>query len=78
MRNIRQVMEIIGIKRITIGLLLIMAIAYLLGRLFYVPPTYCYIDKIGYRTTDVCERYKMIDIVEKDSMQMMKMWYDDA
>lgn len=80
--KIQEETETTGIKRILVVIMIISAFAYLLGRLFYVPPTYCYIDKVGYRTLDVCEQHKKFqaklpDIYEatESSIQLIESWY---
>ena len=80
--RIQEEMETIGIKKILLVVMIISAFAYLLGRLFYVPPTYCYIDKIGYRTLDVCEQHNefkarlpKIYKATENSMQLIESWY---
>jgi len=80
--KIQEETETTGIKRILIVIMIISAFAYLLGRLFYVPPKYCYIDKVGYRTLDVCEQHKKFkarlpDIYKatESSIQLIESWY---
>lgn len=75
-------MATIGIKKALIVIMIISAFAYLLGRLFYVPPTYCYIDKVGYRTLDVCEQHKRFKArlpyiyeATESSIQLIESWY---
>ena len=69
-------------KKILLVVMFISVFAYLFGRLFYVPPKYCYIDKVGYRTLDVCEQYKKFqarlpDIYKatESSIQLIESWY---
>lgn len=80
--KIQEGMEIIGIKKILTVAMILAVSAYLFGRLFYVPPKYCYIDKVGYKTLDVCEQEKrfkdrLSDIHEatEKSMQLIESWY---
>lgn len=75
-------MATIGIKKALIVIMIISAFAYLFGRLFYVPPRYCYIDKVGYRTLDVCEQHKRfkarlpeIHKATQNSIQLIESWY---
>lgn len=80
--KMQKVTETIGIKKILIVIMTISVFAYLFGRLFYVPSTYCYIDKVGYRTLDVCEQDKKrktrlpeIHKATESSIQLIESWY---
>jgi hypothetical protein len=80
-----KVMETIGIKKILISLLFVNTCAYLYGRFFYVPPTYCYIKDIGYRIEETCEQNKKAKIRTpkiKESIQEstndIELWYYKA
>ena len=78
----RKVMATIGINKILLVIMIVTTCAYLLGRLFYVPPKYCHIDKVGYRTLDVCEQHKKFQArlpeiynATESSVQMINLWY---
>ena len=80
--KIQEVTMTIGIKKILIVIMITSAFAYLFGRLFYVPPRYCYIDKVGYRTLDVCDKYNKLKArlpkiykATEISMQLIESWY---
>jgi len=75
-------MEITGIKTYLKYMFFISITAYLLGRLFYVPTEYCYIDKVGYRSLDACEKDKRLKArmpeihkATKKSIQLIESWY---
>lgn len=84
MKKVLTTTGIIGIRSIKITLL-ISIVAYLIGRLFYTPETYCYIDKVGFRPKSECDRIqkfnqKLPQIYEntQDAINILEMWYYDA